>query len=125
MWVAKNKTGEVILFYKKPKRRNGYWLSSDGKYMNISPDSFQCLTWESDPQEVQVFDKNIFQGIIRENLELKAKNNTPILSDEMINKIANLVLAWDSDTPREEITMTDYTHSIVKFIKNYLYNGQK
>ena len=52
MFVAKNKSGETILFYKKPKRKSVYWLSVDGKYFNIDSTIFPKLKWEDEPVEV-------------------------------------------------------------------------
>lgn len=35
MWIVKDKDGIVTLYYKKPKLKNGYYLSADGKYFTI------------------------------------------------------------------------------------------
>lgn len=57
MWVARNKTGEVILFYKKPERKDGYWLSKDGKYFTINFTQFPTLKWEDEPLEIELISK--------------------------------------------------------------------
>lgn len=51
MYIAKNKDGIVNLFYKKPKLKDGYWLSQDGKYFTIDSSAFS-LDWDNEPIKV-------------------------------------------------------------------------
>lgn len=57
-WVARDKTGYLVLHYKEPHRTlgNAKWYSAQSQ-KSLPRDSFPDLTWESDPIEVEIIIK--------------------------------------------------------------------
>lgn len=54
-WVARDKDGNLVLHYKKPHRTSGNtkWYSAQSQ-KSLPRDSFPDLTWDDDPQEVEI-----------------------------------------------------------------------
>lgn len=54
-WVARDKTGYLVLHYKEPHRTLGgeKWYSAQSQ-KSLPRESFPDLTWESDPIEVEI-----------------------------------------------------------------------
>lgn len=57
-WVARDKSGYLVLHYKKPHRTfgNAKWYSAQSQ-KSLPRDSFSDLTWDSDPIEVELIIK--------------------------------------------------------------------
>lgn len=57
-WVARDKNGDLYMYTCKPERNSnlGYW---DGNVPDITPsnDLFPDLTWESEPEEIEIIIK--------------------------------------------------------------------
>lgn len=62
-WVARDKSGYLVLHYKKPHRTlgNAKWYSAQSQ-KSLPRDSFPDLTWESDPIEVELIIKRKKNG---------------------------------------------------------------
>lgn len=59
-WVARDKDGDVFLYQNEPDRNEIVW---DGYMMRSLPiDSFPDLTWESDPEQVEIILKRKKNG---------------------------------------------------------------
>lgn len=61
MWVARDKSGEVLLYEHKPVLRNsGYWIdtadyrSFEPKRMSINEKVFNKVTFENSPIEISL-----------------------------------------------------------------------
>lgn len=54
-WVARDKSGYLVLHYKKPHRTfgNAKWYSAQSQ-KSLPRDSFSDLTWSNDPIEVEI-----------------------------------------------------------------------
>lgn len=48
VWLARDKDGEIWLYFREPERnRNGYWFSEkDGGEIRLPRDKFPGITWE-------------------------------------------------------------------------------
>lgn len=57
-WVARDKDGYLVLHYKKPHRTfgNTKWYSAQSQ-KSLPRGSFPDLTWDSEPQEVEIIIK--------------------------------------------------------------------
>ena len=62
-WVARDKSGYLVLHYKKPHRTfgNAKWYSAQSQ-KSLPRDSFSDLTWDSDPIEVELIIKRKKNG---------------------------------------------------------------
>ena len=62
-WVARDKSGYLVLHYKKPHRTfgNAKWYSAQSQ-KSLPRDSFSDLTWESDPLQVEIIIKRKKNG---------------------------------------------------------------
>lgn len=64
-WVARDQDGYISLFKDKPTRDTcdkddipyGFWDEADSNHIELPITSFPDLTWESDPQEVEIIIK--------------------------------------------------------------------
>lgn len=61
MWVARDKSGLLALYTKRPVRSTsvGVWAFREGEFMLLDEDdpNFKNLTWEDDPVEVWLKEK--------------------------------------------------------------------
>lgn len=61
MYVARDKSGFLALFTRKPKRCNqiGIWAITGGEILQLDEDdpNFKNLTWEDEPVEVWLKEK--------------------------------------------------------------------
>lgn len=57
-WVARDKSGYLVLHYKKPHRTlgNAKWYSAQSQ-KSLPRDSFPDLTWDDDPEPVEIIIK--------------------------------------------------------------------
>jgi hypothetical protein len=62
MWVARDKSGLLALYTKRPVRSTsvGVWSFREGEFMLLDEDdpNFENLTWEDDPIEVWIKPKD-------------------------------------------------------------------
>lgn len=60
MWVVKNKKDILLLFTEKPYRSDVYdtWVGGKGWCMEIVDDTFSYLTYDDEPVEVGLFNKD-------------------------------------------------------------------
>lgn len=66
MWVARDKNGDLKLFYNKPFRLyednfkfgDDKWVTTWINWMQIDPNLFPELTWDDEPIEVEIIRKN-------------------------------------------------------------------
>lgn len=62
-WVARDESGDLYMYIYKPKKISnlGYW---DGDVADVAPSNnlFPDLTWESEPQEVEIIIKRKKNG---------------------------------------------------------------
>lgn len=59
MWVARDKDGELILFYNKPFRLEyDRWATTWINWMKLDSKLFPDLTWDDEPIEVELVRKN-------------------------------------------------------------------
>lgn len=62
-WVARDEDGRLCLYQNKPKReaydflRRGYWTDRTNQYVDFPSNLFPDLTWEDEPQEVEIIIK--------------------------------------------------------------------
>jgi hypothetical protein len=61
MWVARDKSGLLALYTKRPVRSTsvGVWSFREGEFMLLDEDdpNFKDLTWEDEPVEVWLREK--------------------------------------------------------------------
>jgi hypothetical protein len=61
MWVARDKSGLLALYTKRPVRSTsvGVWSFREGEFMLLDEEdpNFENLTWEDDPTEVWLREK--------------------------------------------------------------------
>ena len=54
LWLARDKSGYLLLFENTPiRKRNGFY-SLEGYYYVLLGDLFPEVTWENSPQEVEL-----------------------------------------------------------------------
>lgn len=61
-WVARDKSGELNLFYEEPRRSNAAfedWFPRDSIAFNLPRDFFSDIKWESNPIEVELLIRKI------------------------------------------------------------------
>lgn len=59
MWAARNKNGDLKLFYNKPFRfDDDKWITTWINWMEIDSTLFPDLTWDDEPIEVELVRKN-------------------------------------------------------------------
>lgn len=58
MWIARDKSGELHLWFNRPMKSAGKWISNDGDFL-IDSELFPEITWEdSEPVEVGLYKIN-------------------------------------------------------------------
>lgn len=59
-WVCRDENGRLCLYQNEPKREaydfqpRGYWTDKTDQYIDFPPNLFPDLTWEDEPQEVEI-----------------------------------------------------------------------
>lgn len=61
-WVARNEDGELYIYSKKPNRTQWLRWAEGSNFLPLLPDLFPDLTWEDDPQEVEIIIKRKKNG---------------------------------------------------------------
>ena len=57
MWIAKDKSGTVLISENKPERRTSNWVSPDNRYMVVNAkygETLFSVKWEDEPLEIRV-----------------------------------------------------------------------
>ena len=57
MWIAKDKSGTVLISENKPERRTSNWASPDNHYMVVNAkygETLFSVKWEDEPLEIRV-----------------------------------------------------------------------
>lgn len=59
LWVARDKDGELCLYYGKEPERNGdsFWYGNvpfPEDYIKLNSDLFPQVTWENSPKKVRI-----------------------------------------------------------------------
>lgn len=54
MWIARDKDGDLYLYYSKPARGTDEWYSTNGEeeMFDIPSEYFSTLTWNDEPKEI-------------------------------------------------------------------------
>lgn len=69
MWIARDKTGRLFLYYTKPKRHKTGWHIKGIPYLQLDKSMFPNLKWEDEPIEVVITEKpNISLSVISEEI---------------------------------------------------------
>lgn len=59
-WVARDENGRLCLYQNEPEREasdfspRGYWTDRTNQYIDFPPNLFPDLTWNDEPQEVEL-----------------------------------------------------------------------
>lgn len=53
-WVARDKNGELYIYSEKPKRTQWLRWAEGSAFLPLSHSLFPDLTWESEPEEVEI-----------------------------------------------------------------------
>lgn len=52
-WIARNKSGTLVLWFNKPVKQEYGWYNNDG-YFLLDSDKFPEVTFENSPQQVEI-----------------------------------------------------------------------
>ncbi len=54
LWIARDKDGELYLYYSKPERGESEWYATNenGEVFDIPSEYFSTITWEDEPREI-------------------------------------------------------------------------
>lgn len=67
-WVCRDEDGRLCLYQNEPEREmydfnpKGYWTDRTNQYIDFPPTLFPDLTWDDDPQEVELVVKRKKNG---------------------------------------------------------------
>lgn len=69
MWIARNKSGTLVLWFNKPVRQGEEWYSNDGFFILDSVQFptfgevtlFSEVTWEDSPKKVKLVEEDIIE----------------------------------------------------------------
>ncbi len=53
LWLARDKDGELYLYFNRPERGETVWVAESG-YMRIDDNLFPNLTWGDEPKEITI-----------------------------------------------------------------------
>lgn len=62
MWIARNKSGTLVLWFNKPVRQGEGWYNNDGFFI-LDSVQFPEVTWENSPKKVkfELVEKDIIE----------------------------------------------------------------
>lgn len=69
MWITRNKSGTLVLWFNKPVRQGEGWYSNDGFFILNSVQSptfgevtsFPEITWENSPKKVELVEEDLVE----------------------------------------------------------------
>ena len=53
LWIARNKSGTLVLWFNKPAKQGDGWYNNDGFFI-LDSDQFPEVTLENSPQQVEI-----------------------------------------------------------------------
>lgn len=53
LWVARNKSGTLVLWFNKPVKQGDSWYNNDGFFI-LDSAQFPEVTFENSPQQVEI-----------------------------------------------------------------------
>lgn len=53
LWLARNKSGTLVLWFNKPVKQDDSWYNNDGFFI-LESDQFLEVTFENSPMEVEL-----------------------------------------------------------------------
>ena len=55
-WIARNKSGTLVLWFNKPVKQGDGWYNNDGFFIldSVQSPTFGEVTFENSPQEVEL-----------------------------------------------------------------------
>lgn len=82
MWIARDKTGRLFLYYTKPKRHKTGWHIKGDPYLQLDKSMFPELKWEDEPREVELIDKDVVYNFMKVEEEAYEEYRQEVIEED-------------------------------------------